>query len=187
MALENMSFEAIRKIAAAPPPFKPGFIPKNSPVVYRVEVEGEAYDAPASADGGSHVNIPNDHVFMDPLPLDQFYCFQGPERTARILESRVDQVRRVIFQYRKHHFPFAYILMAWHLVDDDTCTIPMSDELDFRNDGFPVWAVVLVFRNLLVLQPHMFESTFETYITCFYQLVNILASYGVHVHVSHYP
>jgi hypothetical protein len=179
----------------------PVFVPENSPVIYRVNVPGhrDPYDAPVGADDpeGRPAGCEVVHLWQDPTsvyvlqPLGprQYRYSDDPQRTARILESRAELISDNISRCHvfNKHVMCAYILMAWHLVDNETSVVPFYDELNFREAGLSVWAVVVVFRNLWAFRPHLSKEALHRYLTAFYQLVSILNSRGVIVRITHSP
>jgi len=179
----------------------PVFVPQNSPVIYRVDVPGhlDPFDAPVGADdpegrpaGCEVVYLWHDSrsvYVLQPLPAEQYRYSQDPQRTARTLESRAEQISDRVSRCHlfKDHVLCAYILMAWHLADNDTSIVPFSDGLDFGEVDLFIWTVVIVFRNMWAFRPHLSNDALHKYFTAFYQLVSVLNYYGVITHITHSP
>ena len=179
----------------------PLFVPEDSQVIYRVNVPGhvDPFDAPVGADDpeGCSAGCVVRHLWQDrrsvytfqPLSAEQYRYSESPERTARVLDSRADQVSKDVSRchFWKDTNLCARILMAWHLADYEPSIIPFTDELDFQKTDVYVWATIIVFRNLWAFRPHLSNEALHKYFTAFYQLVSTINYFGVITHITHSP
>jgi len=119
---------------------------------------------------------------MKPLPEKSYNFLEPLQRPALLLEHNAMQVTDVISTcpISQHDHVCALAMMAWYLIDDDANIMFLSDKLDFTKIDVAVWAVLAVFRNVVVLRSdYLSRSALSKYTNCFHQLVGLLNTFNV--------
>ena len=169
------------------PTITPAFIPEDTKTVYKVCIDDqEPFKAPKAGpgrpvkpfQGGTTVCL----MEMGPLPEKSYNFLEPLERPALLLEHNAMQVTDVISTcpVSQHNHVCALVMMAWYLIDDDANIMLLSDKLDFTKIDVAVWAVLAVFRNVVVLRSdYLSRSALSKYMNCFHQLVGLLNTFNV--------
>ena len=169
------------------PTITPAFMPKDSTTVYKVCIDNQdPFKAPKAGpgrpvtpfQGGTTVCL----MEMEPLPEKSYNFLEPLQRPALLLEHNAMQVTDVISTcpIAQHKYMCALAMMAWYLIDDDANIMLLSDKLDFSSIDVAVWAVLAVFRNVVVLRPdYLSRGALSKYMNCFHQLVGLLNTFNV--------
>ena len=173
------------------PVIHPAFVPSDPTCIYQVWVHGDPnpFEAPVASD----TDIFRDVVYpcyneddphcmeMWPAPDDDLEDLREP---AQILECRAMQVTGTITFAPSSKKVYAIILMAWHLVDDDAHATGIKEMLDFTETDQAIWATLAVYREARGFRQLLSRNAMCMYLSCFCQLIAVLALYHITVHTE---
>jgi hypothetical protein len=178
------------------PVISPAFVPDDPTYIYQVWVYGypDPFDAPVSSDDDIFRNVVhpcrNDDPYrmeMWPASGDDCHDLEDLHDPAVILESHAMRVTSAITFSSFSKEVYAIILMCWHLVDHHADVTEITEELDFTDIDVAIWATLAVYRQARGLRQLLQKDALYMYLSCFCQLVAVLALYHVTVHTENIP